>query len=149
MTKDEIVDVLRKLRLFKNFTLDELNIFSTVANSVLKVRKDDVVFEKGDVGDNMMIILSGSVNIIFRDGNKKKEILLTTGTVVGEMSVVDEQPRSADVVANEKCLLLFVSKLHCDLLSQQYPLIALKFYKELAKVLSMRLRNRNPARVGV
>jgi len=57
------------------------------------------------------------------------------------MSLVDDYPRSATVVAIEPSELLILTKKNMDNIAKERPGIGLKIYKGLAKMLSLRLRD--------
>ncbi len=67
------------------------------------------IIEEGSTGLGLMVITEGEVEI-FKTDNGNKVILanLTGGDVMGEMALIDEQPRSASAVAvkESRCLLL-------------------------------------------
>jgi NADH dehydrogenase len=56
----------------------------------------EVVFEEGDTGDSLLMILSGQVEVIKRVGTEQQQIrLLGPGEYFGEMALLGRQPRSA------------------------------------------------------
>ena len=65
-------------------------------------KKGDVIIKEGDLGREMFIIKSGSVDVIKRDD--KKDIVLATlekGDFFGEMAILENVPRAAMVIARE------------------------------------------------
>ena len=71
--------------------------------------KGQVIIKEGDTGLGLFIIASGKVGV-FKDYDKNKVVLanLEKGACVGELALLDEQPRSASVVSSEdvECLLI-------------------------------------------
>jgi len=70
--------------------------------------KGQIVFEQGDLGHKLSIILNGKVRV-FRltpSGLETTLTILGTGDLVGEFAVIDQQPRSASARAIGKCALL-------------------------------------------
>lgn len=106
-----------------------------------KFKEEDTIIEQSEPGIGLYIIISGKVKIIkeFINGEKLEVAVLGPGEFFGEMSVLDNTPRSANVIAIEEveCLVLtawdFKSKL------KAYPEIAL----ELLPVLVKRFRETN------
>jgi CRP-like cAMP-binding protein len=70
------------------------------------------VFQHGDVGDKLYLILEGRIRISRDVPGMGEEALavLGPGKVFGEMALLDEAPRSADARVHERCRLLAISK---------------------------------------
>ncbi|MDX8393039.1 MAG: Crp/Fnr family transcriptional regulator [Mariprofundales bacterium] len=68
--------------------------------STKKQAKNTIVVQEGNMGDTMYVILQGSVKISYyaRDGREVVLSIMQPGEFFGEMSLLDEQPRSATVV---------------------------------------------------
>ncbi len=108
----------QKLHLLKKELLKKIDTFTTVPPDVLDILvkksedifllKDTVLFQEGDEnGRSMYIILSGRT-LVYK--SKKNIAELGPGEIVGEMPVVDMQPRSASVKTLEDTLLLEISE---------------------------------------
>lgn len=71
------------------------------------------VFHEGDAGDACYVIESGQVEVVKHDPADGREIVLATvgrGKVIGEMALIDNQPRMATVRAVEDTVLLVVPR---------------------------------------
>jgi CRP-like cAMP-binding protein len=102
---------LRASPLFKAMQPEELDAildFSTER----RFRRGQVVFQKGDTGSFMMAVLSGRVRIsaVNADGKEITLNVINPGEVLGEIALLDGQPRSADATATEDTLLLVVER---------------------------------------
>ena len=77
-----------------------------------KFRKDEVIFHEKEPGDSLFIILHGRVKVaIFGDDGKEVTLsILSEGDFFGEMSLLDQEPRSATIVAEEDCELLSLQR---------------------------------------
>lgn len=77
-----------------------------------RFRKDETIFHEKETGESLFVILHGRVKVaIF--GDDGKEVTLSTlseGEFFGEMSVLDQDPRSATVIAEEDCELLSLQR---------------------------------------
>jgi CRP/FNR family transcriptional regulator/CRP/FNR family cyclic AMP-dependent transcriptional regulator len=77
--------------------------FADLANiiKVNKYKKGDTIFHQEDPGATLYIILSGQVKITINSPDGEEAILavLTVGDFFGELSLLDQEPRSANVVA--------------------------------------------------
>ncbi|KPK63579.1 hypothetical protein AMJ83_06415 [candidate division WOR_3 bacterium SM23_42] len=107
-----------------------------------KVKKDEVVFKEGDIGDAFYLIVAGSVRISTLVPGVGEEALtiLKAGEYFGEMALIDDAPRSASAIANEDTMLLFMGKDDFRRLLEQQTDIAYKLLWVFTKTLSARLR---------
>jgi CRP-like cAMP-binding protein len=106
-----------------------------------ELQQNAVVFNEGDVGDHMLILVEGSL-AIFKGGELGRHLLSYEGRgrVVGEMALLDQERRSATCVASADCVLLTFDITSLDQLSRENPAIAYRFMAALARLLSRRLR---------
>lgn len=107
----EKVIVLKTVAMFER-TADELVAEIASIVEVIEHRKGDVIFEKGDAGESMYIVVSGSVRVY--DGEKTLRVL-GEREIFGELALLDPEPRSASVAAAEDTRLFRVDG---DLFSQ-------------------------------
>jgi len=96
-----------------------------------------VVFEEGQPGKEMYVVQSGSVEL--RAGGRVLETV-TEGGILGEMALVDREPRSATAVATSDCRLVPIDEERFGLLVQRVPGFAL----EVMRVMAQRIRRANP-----
>ena len=70
------------------------------------------IFTQGDLGDGAYFILEGKVKVIGISENFKKILLgeVGDGNIFGEMSLIDDKPRSASVVTLTPCKTAFISR---------------------------------------
>ncbi|HXX70074.1 MAG TPA: cyclic nucleotide-binding domain-containing protein [Polyangiaceae bacterium] len=103
------------------------------------------IFQYGDVGDKLFIILEGKIRISREIAGVGEEALavLGQGEVFGEMSLVDEFPRSADARVHERCRLLVMSKEEFDNLLFVHKDLAYEVLWNCVRTLSARLRETN------
>ncbi len=132
--------LLRDIYLFKDMSAEELDKLSAMG-AVRTYSRDDVIFSTGDTAKSLFVIRHGTVVIRRAGQDADIEVAqLGTGAHFGEMSFVDNQPRSAIAVALERSELLEISfeamRPHFD----KNPLTGLKFYRSLANFLAGRLR---------
>lgn len=107
----ENILTLKHSPLFSSVTTRELEAVAMVAEEVL-YRPGETVVREGEVGDSMFLIKQGTVRISKRVGGGATANLaeLAAGECFGEMAVIDEEVRSASVVAQTACSLLRISK---------------------------------------
>ncbi len=133
-----MINTLRKMPLFAELDEDELKAVAALASST-EVPKKSIVVQEFEPGNSLYIILSGEVKVstYSMDGREVVLALLGKGSFFGEMSLLDEEPRSANVTTMEDCK--FANIRRCDLvpLLLEQPKISLKLLTETAT----RLRN--------
>lgn len=116
----------------------ELDAMLAVATE-RRIRRGQMVFQKGDFGSAMMAVLSGRVRIsaVNADGKEITLNVINPGQVFGEIALLDGQPRSADASASEDTVLLVVERRHfMPLLAANQDLVA-----RLLAVLCERVRS--------
>lgn len=111
---------LKTLPLFSGFSESELEGIGALAASRV-VPKNHVIFNNGDEADALYILASGRVKV-FKINDLGREAILAvlgSGDFFGEMSLFDDQPRSASVQSLEACSLILLPKqAFLDLLRQ-------------------------------
>ncbi len=94
---------------------------------------------EGDPGDCVLVVSSGRVKVIARDGAGHDRLLgiRGKGELLGEMSCVDDGPRSASVVAHDPVLATKIAKARFVGIMGERPALA----REVARQVSQRLRD--------
>lgn len=88
-----------------------------------------VIFKEGDAGDVMYSVLSGEVEIVIAD---KVVELVQTGSILGEMALIDNHPRSATAIAKTDCNLAVINQKRFIALIQQTPFFAIQVMSLMA-----------------
>jgi CRP/FNR family cyclic AMP-dependent transcriptional regulator len=103
--------VLKSVPLFGGFAEDQLRTLATMV-TYRSANRGSAVVHEGDTTDSLYIILSGRLKVMMGEADGKEVILgiIGPGEFFGEMSLIDDNPRSASVVAIEHCELLTVTK---------------------------------------
>ena len=86
--------------------------------------------------------LEGKVAVIKKDhGDETKRLgVIRPGKTFGEMSLLDGEPRSASVIAEETSTLIVLTAEDFARLSSELPKLAMKVLLKISKLLSQRLR---------
>ena len=94
---------------------------------------DTVILREGEVSDSVFLLSSGSVQVTLGGtrGPRRSLAILQTGEIFGEMAVLERKPRSATVVAREKCLLLEIAGEEIRKLLEAHPEMQVKLYTEV------------------
>lgn len=96
----------------------------------LSYKQGDTIVEEGKMGVGFYMIIDGKVEV--RKGGKVLATL-SKGQFFGEMSLIDEKPRSADVVAVQPTKCFTLSTWVFSALIKEHPELVLPMLKELAK----------------
>jgi CRP-like cAMP-binding protein len=108
---------------------------------VVKVAPFGVVVNKGDHGDSLFMVLEGEVRArVMIDGRETTLSTMGVGECFGELAIVDQGPRSADVVANQPSVLIKVSDAALRKMLAEAPALAAPFALALARVIAHRVR---------
>lgn len=108
-----------------------------------QAKADRVLFAAGEPGDGLYIIEAGLLKVVMESpgGVERVISLLGPGEIAGELAMIDGLPRSASVVVLRDCSYRFISQESFRKFTSVHP----DFYGELARVLSMRLREADRA----
>jgi len=133
MATQEAVKFLKKTSLFGQFSEKELEaLFSTA--KVREFEAGSTIVREGDPASiGFYLVLEGQVEV--RKGQKTLA-KLGAGDYFGEMALLSDAPRSADVVAVEKTKCLMITRWELRSIISSYPEVALKMLGELARRLS-------------
>lgn len=134
---DRIAARLRQVPLFAHLTDPELRRIGEVARTRAFPKQSVILFES-DPGDALYVVLGGEVKVVLTGEDGKEVILsiLKDGEFFGEMSLIDDRPRSANVVATVDSMLLVLRREDFQACLEENPRIAFGLLREL----SLRLR---------
>jgi len=141
-----IPDLFQKVPLFSGVTPEDRMALARAA-TVRTYRRGDVIVRQGQAGESFFVIVRGrvAVTILSPEG---REVVLNTlgeGDHFGEMALLDDAPRSASVVAQERSDLAILSReVFFELLRTNFVLT-----KALLAAFSRRLRRANATIEGL
>ncbi len=116
---------------------------------VREYKYNDILFKQGTVPDGLYIVTEGEVRIERSDHMRSAHLArLGPGSVLGEMSFLDQSGASASVAADGKVEILFVESRELSQLLESDQGFAARFYHSLATTLSRRLRATNELILG-
>ncbi len=132
---------LREVRLFKDIAEPELaTLAATLRERGLK--RGQVLFREGEVGEEMFVVLRGSIVISKPVTGRVEQVLarIGPGDFFGEMSLFDRSPRSATVQTDAEATLLVLDREAMRRLTEVSPRAAAAFFYALVGVFIERLR---------
>ena len=128
ITHDDRAELLARAPLLAGVEPDGI---AAIARRVVEVEfpKDHVIARQGEVGTGFFLIASGSVRVV-RDG--KTIARIGPGDFFGELSVLDGQPRVAQVIADEPTVCLALASWDFEAVVLEQPAVALAVLRGLA-----------------
>jgi len=126
--------LVKQVDLFADLDSDSLELL--LAHSrILNFRKNAVLMTEGESGECMYIIQSGSIRIYVSDenGNELTVFVQGAGSYIGEISLLDDSPRTASAIALEQTSVLLISKAAFCNCIENNPQIAFKILKAVTQ----------------
>jgi CRP/FNR family cyclic AMP-dependent transcriptional regulator len=135
-----LTDLLGRASLFGELEPSELEALARAAEK-REFARDEVIFAAHEPADGLYVLASGRVKVCVSSSGGKELILATLGPeqFFGEMALLDNEPRSASVIAQLPTVAFRIRRDDFDRLLEHHPTIARKLMKEL----SLRLRRSN------
>jgi CRP/FNR family transcriptional regulator, cyclic AMP receptor protein len=139
------IDFLKTLPRFRGMGDTELLGLSRAIRELGEVRPGHVVFDKGAPADGAYIVKTGRLNVEvpMPDGTGRVVAHLGPGTMVGELCLVEDAPRSLRVRASAPSELLIIDRMIFDGLRRKGHSAAYKLIRSIAMTVCDRLRNTN------
>jgi CRP-like cAMP-binding protein len=144
---DGVSDILRALEtihLFRGLTTAGLDRIAAIAGEE-RPKLGTHVFHEGEAGDKLYLILEGKIRISRTLPGMGEEALavLGPGEAFGEMSLIEDVPRSADAIVHERVRLLTITRDAFEDLLFINKELAYEILWNFVKILSHRLRDAN------
>lgn len=139
MDREAVAKVLQTVPLFKSLRSGELRRLAELA-SVHSYRAGGVIVKQDDTAVALYCVLSGSARVLRESSGSEADVTLAElgpGAFFGEMSLLDDFPRSASVVATAPTQCALISKWDFEKELKAHPEIGLA----LLRVLSRRVRS--------
>ena len=128
-------NLLRSVSIFSDLDVPSAAALERLAE-LREYPEGSVVVSQDDPGDALFVLVSGRVKVVLY-GESGREIILsifkTSGDFFGEMSLLDDQPRSATVIAADRSRLLALSRRDFQAHIQAHPRTALRVLTELSR----------------
>lgn len=128
MPRDEKIELMRSVPLFRGLTDTELERVSALAD-IVELPKDRVILTQGQNGWEMFVLVTGSARVE-RDGQSLGE--RGPGEVLGEIALLDGGPRTATVTLSKASRLLVLARREFQTLLDEFPEIRLRILETVA-----------------
>jgi CRP-like cAMP-binding protein len=141
LDKEDYLSDIKSVSIFKDLSEEDIKEVLKLA-FVKEYGKGFHIFRKDMMGGIMYVILRGEATVFITGDDRKEKTLATIGpnSYIGEMSIIEETPRSASCVVSKPSIMLVITKKCFDDIQEKYPKIGLKVLKAILITVSQRLR---------
>ena len=138
----DIAGLLLNMPLFEDLDTKEAAILSRHFK-LYTVQEGAVLFNEGDLGDFMAIVVEGAAEVTKHSEETSSTFKVATaglGKLVGEMALIDNQPRSASAVFSHQARILVLTRESFKTIVLEYERAGIALLWRLCRTLSQRLR---------
>ena len=138
---EEIFGLVGKSQFFAEFSREDISILSGYMD-VYRAQPGETIIREADPGDFMLLIVDGSVDILKRGmrGDPQHMTSVGPGMTLGEMSMIDGEPRFATCIASQPTTFAVLTRDSMAEIILDQPSLGAKILVKLVTMLSMRLR---------
>jgi CRP/FNR family transcriptional regulator, cyclic AMP receptor protein len=142
--------LIPKCPLLENFSQPETVLLANFM-AVYRAAPGAEIIREGEGGDFMLMLLEGRIEVHKRDRWNTPQVLASVeaGRTLGEMSMIDGEPRFATCVAAEPSLIAVLDRESLARIIVEQPLLGAKVLMELVLMLSHRLRATSQRLLGL
>jgi CRP/FNR family transcriptional regulator, cyclic AMP receptor protein len=132
LPSSRLSSVLRQHPIFRDLGNEALDQLCRYARH-MSLKRGATLFSKGDPGNSLFAVISGTVKISVSSPDGRNAILnlINAGETFGEIAVLDGQARSADAIANTNCELFVIDRRDFLPFVRSQPELAMKFIELL------------------
>jgi CRP-like cAMP-binding protein len=142
--------LIPKCALLENFSPAEVELFAQFMG-IYRAAPGAEIIREGQGGDFMFMVLEGRIEVHKRDRWNTPQVLaaVDAGRTLGEMSMIDGEPRFATCIAVEPSLIAVLDRESLARIIVEQPLLGAKILMELVLMLSQRLRATSARLLGL
>jgi CRP-like cAMP-binding protein len=147
---NQIHALIPKCTLLENFSTGEVRLLAHFMD-VYRAEPGMEIIREGEGGDFMLLVVEGRVDVNKRDRWNTPQLIaqVEAGRALGEMSMIDGEPRFATCVALEPTLIAVLDRENLARIIVEQPLLGAKLLMELVLMLSQRLRATSERLLGL
>ncbi len=137
----QIFEMIGHSRFFSDFARQDVERLATFME-IYRAEAGQTIIQEGDVDDNLLLIIEGRVEIGKTDANGERRAMTVVGpgATLGEMSMIDGEPRFATCVALDATTFAVLSRDNMVRIIIEEPALGSKILIKLVTLLSQRLR---------
>jgi len=140
-SSDRIAAMLENVQMFKDFEWSQIKALSEYIQ-IYRAPPKSILFREGEHGDFMCFLLEGKLDVRKADNQHVDKTVTTIfpGRSLGEMTIVDGEPRSATAVAVAPSVLAVLTQENFMQIMHDKPALSSKLLFKIAQLISQRLR---------
>ena len=137
----ELAEFICNIPLFVSLSREEISPLAEHMHR-LQLKSDEILFEQWERADCVYFVENGALEVLTKNGPETYAVVATLrrGRSIGEMSLIDNFPRSATVKARSASTVVCFSKEKFDQLMMDYPAIGVEVLKGLARLMAQNLK---------
>ena len=138
---NEIFGLVGRSLFFAEFSREDISILAGYMD-VYRAQAGETIIRENDGGDFMLLVIEGAVDIFKRNTRSDQQHMTNVGPgmTLGEMSMIDGEPRFATCIATETTVLAVLHREDMAKIILDHPSLGSKILVKLVSMLSARLR---------
>jgi len=139
---DQIFSLVGRSQFFAEFNRADVDLLAGYMR-LYHAEPEQVIIREGDIGDYMLLVIRGEVDIYKQNlmGEKQLMTSVTQGMTLGEMSMIDGEPRFATCIALKETTFAVLTREDMVKIILEKPSLGAKILIKLVTMLSQRLRH--------
>ncbi len=138
---DEIFGLVGRSQFFAEFSREDISLMAGYMD-VYRVQPGETIIREGDGGDFMLLLIEGAVDILKKGMGGEQQYMTNVGPgmTLGEMSMIDGEPRFATCIVTEAAVFAVLHRDDMAKIILDHPSLGAKILVKLVSMLSARLR---------
>jgi len=139
--KASLVSALGKIAFFDDLSEDNLQLLMNYM-SLYELKSGEFLFKEGEMGQYVAFVVDGRLEVLKKSitGTEIAITTITKGYSIGDMSLIDQTPRSASIRARTKSTLAILPRSAFKIIRQKHPSIGIKILIGFARFQTENLR---------
>lgn len=136
-----IINFISNIPLFDDLGMPELKLLADRMNLV-ELEAGQILFDEWEKGDSVCFVENGTMEVLKKSGGDAYSAIATLGRgrSIGEMSIIENFPRSVTLKALTAARVVTFSRQEFDFIMDNHPKIGISVLKSLARLLGHNLR---------
>jgi CRP-like cAMP-binding protein len=139
---DQIFSLVGRSQFFAEFNREDVDLLAGYMR-IYHAQPGQIIIREGDIGDYMLMMIRGEVDIYKQNLMDEKQLMTSVvpGMTLGEMSMIDGEPRFATCVALKETTFGVLTREDMGKIILERPSLGAKILIKLVTMLSQRLRH--------